>query len=270
MKVTLFVLIFFLISVLPASAANNSPSGDASAARIAELYSDLASFDVTLYSDRPYEHLTLEVILVRPVGNDEEVLARQVFPVNNLPANTRVTKVGFWDVRNAERGAYSTRASLIGDGQVLSKSKYDFTYGTHSVSKLRIGDLISNSEGVSVVLSPVEAVLFDIEYMLVNSNNVVYTTKRDNMSLTSIPETFSASWDTLLENNREYQRRVKIKVYSPKEELFVSTKPFIARDNAEITDIFKDETGASTTIFGRSQVPFEGSLVFIVHMLRNC
>ena len=120
-------LIFFLISVLPASAANNSPSGNASAARIAELYNDLESFDVALYSDRPYEHLTLEVILVRPVGNDEKVLARQVFPVDNLPANTRVTKVGFWDVRNAERGAYSTRASLIGDGQVLSKSKYDFT-----------------------------------------------------------------------------------------------------------------------------------------------
>ena len=78
-------------------------------------------------------------------------------------------------------------------------------YGTHSLSKLRIGDLISNSEGVSVVLSPVKAVLFDIEYMLVDGNNVVYTTKRDNMSLTSIPETFSASWNTLLENNREYQ-----------------------------------------------------------------
>ena len=269
MKATLFVLIFFLISVLPASAANNSPSGDASAARIAELYSDLESFDVTLYSDRPYEHLTLEVILVRPVGNDEEVLSRQVFPVDKLPANTRVTKVGFWNIRNAERGAYSVRASLIGNGQVFSESKYDFTYGTHSVSKLRIGDLISNSEGVSVVLSPVEAVLFDLEYTLVDGNNVVYTTKRDNVSLTSIPETFSASWGTLLENNREYQGRVKIKVYSPKEELFVSTKPFIARDNAEITDIFRDETGASATIFGRSQVPFEGSLVFTVHILKN-
>lgn len=268
MKATLFVLIFFLISVLPVSAAN-SPAGEASSARIAEFYSDLESFDVTLYSDRPYEHLNLEVILIRPVGNDEEVLARQVFPVDKLPANTRITKVGVWDVRNAERGAYSVRGSLIENGQVLSKSKYDFTYGTHSVSKLRIGDLISNSEGVSVVLSPVEAVLFDLEYMLVDGNNVVYTTKRDNMSLTSIPKTFSASWGTLLENNREYQGRVKIKVYSPKEELFVSTKPFIARDNAEITDIFKDETGASATIIGRSQVLFEGSLVFIVHMLKN-
>ena len=180
MKATLFLLIFFLISVLPASAADNSPAGEAGTAHIAELYSDLESFDVTLYSDKPYEHLTLEVILVRPVGNDEEVLARQVFPVDNLPANTRVTKVGFWDIRNAERGAYSIRASLIENGQVLSESKYDFTYGTNSVSKLRIGDLISNSEGISVVLSPVEAVLFDIEYMLVDGNNVVYTTKRDN------------------------------------------------------------------------------------------
>ena len=271
MKAALFVFIFFLISVLPASAANTntSPATDANTAYIAELYSDLESFDVTLYSNIPYENLTLEVGLIRPVGNDEEVLARQVFPVDSLPVNARITKVGFWDVKNAQRGAYIMQASLIMNGQVLSESKYDFSYGTHSVSKLRVGDLIPNSQGISIVLSPVEAVLFDIEYMLVEGSDVVYTTKKDNISLTSIPETFSAAWGTLLENNREYQGRIKIKVYSPEEEIFVSTKPFIARDNAEITDIFKDETGASATVFGRSQVPFEGDLNFTVYKLNN-
>jgi hypothetical protein len=269
MKAAIILLIFFLISVLPASAADSSPSGEAGTAHIAELYSNLGSFDLTLYSDKPYENLTLEVILLRPVGNNEEVLARQVFPVNSLPANTRVTKVGFWDIGNAQRGAYRIRASLIGNGQVLSESKYDFTYGDNSVSKLRIDDLISDSRGINVVLSPVEPALFDIEYVLVDGSDIVYTTKTNSVSLTSIPENFSATWGTLLENNKEYQGRVKIRVYSPEEEILVSTRPFIARDNAEITDIYKDETGASATVYGRSQVPFEGSLVFNVYKLND-
>ena len=269
MKAAIILLIFFLIPVLPASAADSSPAREAGTAHIAELYSDPGSFDVTFYSEKPYENLTLEVILLRPVGNNEEVLARQVFPVNSIPANTRVTKVGFWDIGNSQRGAYRIRASLIGNGQVLSESKYDFTYGDNSVSKLRIDDLISDSRGINVVLSPVEPVLFDIEYMLVDGSDVVYTTKTNSVSLTSIPENFSATWGTLLENNKEYQGRVKIRVYSPEEDTLVSTRPFIARDNAEITDIYKDETGASATVYGRSQVPFEGSLVFNVYKLND-
>jgi hypothetical protein len=132
-----------------------------------------------------------------------------------------------------------------------------------------VGNLITNSEGINIVLSPVEPVLFDIEYMLVDGNDVIYTTKRDNISLTSVPETFSATWGTLLENNKEYQGRVKIKINSSEEEIIVSTKPFTARDSAEITDIYKDETGASATVYGRSQVPFEGSLVFNVYAMKN-
>jgi hypothetical protein len=44
----------------------------------------------------------LRLFYLAQVGNDEEVLARQVLPVDNLPADTRVTKVGFWDVGNAQ------------------------------------------------------------------------------------------------------------------------------------------------------------------------
>jgi hypothetical protein len=268
MKATIILLIF-LISVIPVSAADSSPAVETGTAHIAELYSDLGSFDVSLYSDKPYDHLTLEVILFRPVGTNEEILARQVFPIDRLLPNTRVTKVGSWDISNAERGAYSIRASLIENGQVLSGSKYDFTYGDNSVSRLRVGNLIANSEGISVILSPVEPVLFDIEYMLIDGSDVVYTTERDNVSLTSVPETYSATWGTLLEKNKEYQGRVKIKINSSEAETLVSTKPFIARDNAEITDIYKDETGASATVYGRSQVPFEGSLVFSVYVMEN-
>jgi hypothetical protein len=201
------------------------------------------------------------------MGINEETLSRQVFSVDGIPANTGVMKVGFWNIKNPERGAYALKARLLAGEKLLSESKYDFVYGSNSASRFQVNDLISNSQGISVALSPKEASLFDIEYMLVDNSNVIYITKTEKLSLTSSPDVFSANWGTLLENNKEYVGRVKIQVYSPEKEFITSTESFTARDDAEITDIFQDETGASATIFGRSQVPFEGSLVFSVYEL---
>jgi hypothetical protein len=268
MKAVLFVLILFLISVLPASAADSSQVEGTGLARIAGLYSDIESFDVILYSAQQEENLTLEMSLVQP-GRNEKVISIQEFSTGSFPANTKVTKVGFWDVRNAERGAYTLKARLLDQGQVLSESEYYFVYGSNSASRLQVDDLVPNSEGIAVVLSPNQASLFDIEYMLIDGHDVVSKTKTEKASLTSVPETFSASWGSILENNKEYSGRVKIQVYSPSRGFISSTESFTSRDDAEITDIYEDETGASATVLGRSQVPFEGSLDFSVYKLQE-
>ncbi|WP_292387953.1 hypothetical protein [Methanosarcina sp. UBA5] len=267
MKSALFLLVLFLISILPASAANTTQIDRTGPARIADLYSDLESFDVTLYSDQPENNLSLEVLLARPVGTNEEMLDRQVFSIDSIPANKQVIKVGFWNVGSSERGAYKLKARLLEGKLALSEAEYNFAYGTNSASRLQVNDLVANSEGISVALSPKEASLFDIEYMLVNGSDVVYTTKAEKLSLTSAPYIFSATWGALLENNKEYVGRVKIQVYSPEKEVISSAEQFTASDKAEITDTYKDETGASATVYGRSQVPFEGSLVFSVYKL---
>ncbi|MDQ1275401.1 MAG: hypothetical protein QG610_974 [Euryarchaeota archaeon] len=269
MKSILFVLTLLLLSALQASAANTTQTDGTGPARIAELYSDTESFDVTLYSVLPEENLTLETSLVRSENGNEEVIATQEFLTGSLPADTRVTKVGFWDIKNPERGAYTLRAKLIEQGKVYSEAEYDFVYGSYSASRLQVDDLVPNSDGISVILSPDQASLFDIEYMLVNGHDVIYETKTEKASLTSVPETFSASWGSLLENNKEYTGRVKFHVYSPGQGFIALTERFTARDNAEITDIYEDETGASATVLGRSQVPFEGNLVFSVYKVQD-
>jgi hypothetical protein len=269
MKAVLFLLVLFITPVLPVFAADNSQVNGTGPARIAELSSDLESFDVTLYSNQPEENLTLEVSLVRPARGNEEVIATQVFSAGRFPANTRVTKVGFWDIMNAERGAYTLKARLLEQGKVLSESEYGFVYGSNSASKLQVNDIVPNSEGITVVLSPNQASLFDIEYMLVDGHDVIYDAKTEKAALTSFPETFSASWGTLLESDKEYTGRVKVQVYSPSRDFIASTENFTARDDAEITDIYQDETGASATVLGRSQVPFEGSLVFSVYKVQD-
>lgn len=93
MKALLLILVLFLISVLPASAANTSQVEGTGPARIVELYSDIKSFDVTVYSTQPEENLTIEASLVRPGRGTEEVIASQEFLTGSLPADTRVTKV---------------------------------------------------------------------------------------------------------------------------------------------------------------------------------
>ena len=267
MKAVLFLFILFILSATPAFAADGSPAGEANMVHIAELYSDLESFDVTLYSAQPAKNLSLEMLLVSSEGTHERTLDRQVFLIGSLPVNIGVMKVGFWNVSNPERGAYMLKARLLDGQQVLSDAKYNFAYGRNSASRLQINDLVPNSQGISVALSPKEASLFDIEYMLINGSDVVYTTKSEKLSLTSAPDVFSAPWGALLENNKEYVGRVKIQVYSPEREYISSSESFTARDNAEITDIYEDETGASATVFGRSQVPFKGELVFSVYEL---
>ncbi len=269
MKAVLFLLIFYLISVFPASAADSFPARETGTVQITELYSDLTSFDVTLYSNQPEENLSLEVFLVRPEGMNRETLEKQVFSVGSLSTNTRLTKVGFWNINNPERGAYTIRVRLLAEEEILSEDKYDFAYASNSASRLQVNDIVSNSQGINIALSPKEASLFDIEYMLVDKSNVTYVAKAENLSLTSGPDVFSAAWGTLLENNKEYVGRVKIQVYSPEKKIIASTQNFTARDDAEITDLFKDETGASATVFGRSQVPFEGNLIFSVYDLDN-
>ncbi|HET8687158.1 MAG TPA: hypothetical protein VFM18_10940, partial [Methanosarcina sp.] len=68
MKAIFFLFILFIISATPALAANSSPDADANKAYIAEIYSDLESFDVTLYSTQPEENLSLEALLVSSEG----------------------------------------------------------------------------------------------------------------------------------------------------------------------------------------------------------
>ncbi|AKB11908.1 hypothetical protein SAMN02910340_01371 [Methanosarcina thermophila] len=267
MKAVLFLFVLSILSTIPAFAADVSPPGENNTVHVTELYSDIESFDVTLYSTQPEENLSFEVLLISSERMRERTLDRQVLLLGSFPAGVEVRKVGFWNVSNPERGAYIVRARLLDGGQVVSELEYNFAYGSSSAPKLQVNDLVPNSQGISVALSPKEASLFDIEYMLISGSDVVYSTKSEKLSLTSAPDIFSAPWGTLLENNKEYVGRVKIQTYSPQREFISSSERFTARDDAEITYIYEDETGASATVFGRSQVPFEGNLTFSVYGL---
>jgi hypothetical protein len=104
----------------------------------------------------------------------------------------------------------------------------------------------------------------DIYYMLLEGDKAVYVSKRESVPISgsySSPSDLSLEWKQLLENGREYGGRVKI-VEKKNGQTRAFMNRFTAIDDAEITDTYQDETGASATVMGSSRVPFEGSLRF--------
>ncbi|PXF57438.1 MAG: hypothetical protein C4B59_15220 [Candidatus Methanogaster sp.] len=69
-----------------------------------------------------------------------------------------------------------------------------------------------------------------------------------------------------LENNHQYSARVKIKTPSrrQRDSTIARSVDFTTIDDARITELYRDETGASATVEGHSQVPFAGDIVFTV------
>ncbi|MCD4799785.1 MAG: hypothetical protein K8R19_12370, partial [Methanosarcinales archaeon] len=67
-----------------------------------------------------------------------------------------------------------------------------------------------------------------------------------------------------LENNHDYSTRVKARISSPKDAVIAQSEDFTSKDDVRITELYRDETGASATVEGYSQVPFDGYVVFTV------
>ncbi|MBC7085503.1 MAG: hypothetical protein H5T43_03945, partial [Methanomethylovorans sp.] len=133
-----------------------------------------------------------------------------------------------------------------------------------TIPRIKVDDFIANSQGFSIMITPVEAVLFDMEYMLLDGNEVVYSKTEKKIGLHTTPQEISKNWNIVLSNNKEYSGRVKIKLSKPFSASMAFTEPFVAKDDVMISETYEDNIGASATIEGKSQVPYEGFVRFKV------
>ena len=244
--------------------------------RIVDLYSDIESADVTLHLDKYYANVTVDSDLI--FGGD--VLASKKFIIKGSLAGTDVTKVVSWNIDNPEDGFYIVRMTLSIDGRVLEREYHNFSYGwgIQEIPKIFIKDINSDSSGVSVIVRPniprigseQEFILADVEYMLVDGDTVIYKTTDRRVTVVEAT-TLSKNWSVRLEDNNNYRARVKVRISSPREfgippsdTVIAKSEDFTAMDDARITELYRDETGASATVLGLSQVPFTGEIVFTV------
>jgi len=241
------------------------PSGSAQEIQITDIYSDIDMADITIHSKEQYSDLIIDADLIFG-GN---VISSRQLVINEITPDCEIIKVASWDVTNPKDGVYRAKMTLSENSKVLETKYYNFSYGWQALPRIYIKDMIPDSSGVSVILTPsttqygTNPVLTDIEYMLIDGDTVIYHTTDSRINVVQAAP-LSEDWNVLLENNHPYISRIKLRISSPRDAVIARSEGFIAKDNARITELYKDETGASVTVEGRSQVPFRGSLVFTV------
>ncbi|MGP8337716.1 MAG: hypothetical protein ACT6FC_05715 [Methanosarcinaceae archaeon] len=254
-NLTIFLAILIFTTIQPAGAQDIN---------IIDIYSDVDSADFTIHANDNYEN----IIVISNLILDEKVISSKQFDIKEISPNVDITKVAFWDIK-PEEGYYHTEIVMSINGNTVETRYSNFSYGRWAIPKIFIKDIVPNSMGISIILSPkistlgAEPVLADVEYMLVDGDTVVYKTKDNRVNVVQATP-LSKDWNIRLDNNHDYFTRVKVRIASPTDTIIARSEAFNAKDDAKITELYKDKTGASVTLLGQSQVPFTGSIVFTV------
>ena len=261
--ITTLIAVLMFSAILSSAAAQTASLVDI---EIVDLYSDIDSADVTIHPEVHLTNITIDAELMF----EDEVLRRERFMIEGALPNIEITKVVSWDLANPSNGYYIARMTLTVAGSVREVRHHNFSHGITEFPKVYLKYAIPDSRGVSIILSPktqfgTQAVLTDVEYLLVDGDTVIcriYDHRVDVMQATPLSE----NWNVRLENNHQYSARVKIKVPSQGkgDSIIAGSADFTAIDDARITELYRDETGASATVKGHSQVPFAGNIVFTV------
>jgi len=226
----------------------------AQAQEVFDIYSDLQSCDVTVKGD------AAGCLLKVDLSSTKDGLIQ----TRTLSLDGPGTWIVAWDVSGAKEGSYGACAKLIREGVVISERCTDFYYGGRVNIRFDVRDAHADYRGMTLLVYSEDLAVVDIYYTLVKGDKAVYISKRESVPIAGSygsPSDLSLEWKQLLENGQEYKGRVKI-VEKKNGQTRAFMNSFVARDDAEITDTYQDETGASATVMGRSRVPFEGSLKF--------
>ncbi|VVB89099.1 Uncharacterised protein [uncultured archaeon] len=147
---------------------------------------------------------------------------------------------------------------------------------TLGFSKIYVDGFGVNSNGFKLILRTYERhletsyqpFLADIEYILVASGEqVVYSQKVEQITLSPGVEgaiVLEHHGNVALEEGKKYEGLAKVYIYRegvPEYYLTVRSN-FTARNDAEITEVYGDSTGASATIKSTSMVPLDAKIIF--------
>ena len=229
-------------------------AGSAQGQEIFDVYSDLQSCDVAVKGDAAGCLLKVDLSSAKT----------GMIQTRTLSLDGPGTWIVTWDVSGAEEGSYEACAKLKREGEVVSERCTDFYYGGRVDIRFDVRDAHADYRGMTLLVYSGDLAVVDIYYTLVKGDKAVYISKKESVPISGSygsPSDLSLDWKQLLENGQEYKGRVKI-VEKKNGQTRTFMNSFVARDDAEITDTYEDETGASATVMGRSRVPFEGSLNF--------
>ncbi len=229
---------------------------------ISDFFSDFTTSDVTVNSSQDIQVKAVFELFYAGKPQESQEVSFRITP--NKPA----TKVIIWQDK-PQYDYYTAKISIYSDNKLLASNSRQVSYGTVSLPGFHVVDFSPTNSGVQLLLRPFNPSAADIKIELLDNNDIVYSKSDDDMSLTTNTE-IKTTWPFLLTNTKNYIVRAKIFTHRLYAEPLVNTyiAYFTATKDVEILadDVEVDEYGASVTIRGKSQVPFDG---FIVVTARN-
>jgi len=267
----LLFLIIFCADLIPAFAAVDGTAFEKERQRdavIIDFFSDNVLADTIVRFEQPLENASL----VFTLNSETKLLKSETFLLGPVKKGQEVTKVLFWEIENdfgKDTDSYTAQVYVKNGNEILAFRKLSFSDRNPILSKLKLVDFSADSEKASVLMSLTspanlrsiqapEPGVIDLDLKLLSGTEIVYSEKQKNIPVTSTY--YNASyWPFLLEKDKNYTALLKVHSHSP-DVTAAYRSDFIAEEKVEIVDrdIDVDEYGASVTIVGRSQVPFDG------------
>jgi hypothetical protein len=224
---------------------------------LTDFFSDFTTSDVTINSERDFQgKAVFELLYSQELVESHEVSI-------NVESGEPLTKVIIWQEK-PQHDFYTARISLYEGSKIVSNSSYHIAYGTVTIPQFQVVDFSPSNSGVQILLRSINPTVTDIKIELLDNNDIVYSKTKKDISITTSSE-LKLGWTFLLSENKNYVVRAKIYSHRLNSPPLVNTyiARFTATDDVEIlaADVQVDEYGASVTIRGKSQVPFDGSIV---------
>lgn len=261
----------FCAELRPAFAAVDGTAADQQRqqdAVILDFFSDHELADATVRFEQPLENASL----VFTLSSGKKLLKSETFLLGPVEKGQEVTKVLFWGTEEdfgKDRNSYIAQLFVKNDSGNRAYRELSFSYRNPILSKLKLVDFSADSEKASVLMtltSPAsfgsiqtpEPGVIDLDLKLLSGTEITYSEKQMNIPVTNIY--YNASyWPFLLEKDKNYTALLKVHSHSP-DVTTAFKSSFKAEEKVEIVDrdIDVDEYGASVTIVGKSQVPFDG------------
>jgi hypothetical protein len=255
MKKIIKLGILLVLIILSASYPATAKPG----VEIISLFSDENSMEITLQSHSSIENGQIEFKLTHKGDIIDTKTA-----VFNMTQDSEITKVIIWDIHpQSYTYSYVAIASIYINDELIDEASYPFSYGFATLPRFQVVDLSATSSSASLLLKPRKSTnpaVADLTIELIQNGDIIYAETKDDVSIIqAIP--LSINWPILLEDHTDYIVRVKALSHSPQIISSYVTE-FTSCQDIEIddTDVEVDDFGISVTLYGRSQVPFDGTV----------
>jgi hypothetical protein len=250
----LLIILLILTAIYPVTAE--------SSVTITSLFSDENSMDISLRSHGEVEDGRIVLKLIHK-GSTIETKTIDF----DMEADSTLTKIIMWGT-SPKYETYVARASVYVGGELVNETSIPFSYGLVVLPRFQVVDLSASSSGASLLLKPRSVSspgVADFTFQLIRDGEIFYSETKEDIPVIQSTQ-LSIDWPILLDDNTEYSVRVKAISHTPDITSSYVTW-FTSNQEVEIDDmdVDVDDFGVSVTLYGRSQVPFDGIVEVELH-----